>query len=220
MSQILEHEVKPGDCLSKIAVEYGLTWEQIWNDAANASLRSKRKDPNILMPGDIVSVPAKKKKKKNKSTGQKHNFKRKKEQSKLSLRLLFDGEPIQNQPCRLEVGNQKPRQGSINGNGDVTIEGETEFTLHSSVTFAKLFVGEAPDETMYRLYIGHLNPYDEDSGMQQRLNNLGFRCGAADGIVGPKTRAAIKRFQREHQLKIDGEPSDSIKEKLKQEHEG
>lgn len=39
---------------------------------------------------------------------------------------------------------------------------------------------------------------------QEHLSNLGYYQGKIDGIMGPKTRAAIKQFQREHGLKADG----------------
>ncbi|MCA1778873.1 MAG: lytic murein transglycosylase [Xanthomonadaceae bacterium] len=42
--------------------------------------------------------------------------------------------------------------------------------------------------------------------MQQRLHELGLEPGEADGIVGPATRAALRRFQRERDLVADGYP--------------
>lgn len=40
--------------------------------------------------------------------------------------------------------------------------------------------------------------------VQTRLNKLGYSCGAADGVMGTKTKKALKRFQRDHDLEIDG----------------
>ncbi|MFR9064943.1 MAG: peptidoglycan-binding domain-containing protein, partial [[Clostridium] scindens] len=40
--------------------------------------------------------------------------------------------------------------------------------------------------------------------MQERLNALGYDCGAVDGINGTKTQAAIKAFQRDYGLVADG----------------
>lgn len=40
--------------------------------------------------------------------------------------------------------------------------------------------------------------------VQQRLNNLGFSAGAADGSFGPKTLSAVKAFQKAKGLEIDG----------------
>ncbi len=46
--------------------------------------------------------------------------------------------------------------------------------------------------------------------MQQALNELGFDVGAADGVVGPLTRTAIRRYQVTHQLPVDGYPSPDL----------
>ena len=40
--------------------------------------------------------------------------------------------------------------------------------------------------------------------IQQQLNELGYDCGAADGIFGAKTDAAVRRFQADNNLTIDG----------------
>jgi len=43
-----------------------------------------------------------------------------------------------------------------------------------------------------------------DKGIQEALKDLRFYDGAIDGKIGPKTQAAIKRFQKEKGLKVDG----------------
>lgn len=40
--------------------------------------------------------------------------------------------------------------------------------------------------------------------LQAALNAQGYDCGAADGIFGVKTEAAVRRFQRAQQLAVDG----------------
>ncbi|WP_067927611.1 peptidoglycan-binding protein [Alicyclobacillus shizuokensis] len=40
--------------------------------------------------------------------------------------------------------------------------------------------------------------------LQNRLNALGYSCGKADGIFGPKTLAAVKKFQKAKHLTVDG----------------
>lgn len=47
--------------LSGIAAKegYGGDWAAIWNDPANASLKSRRKQPNLIQPGDKIVVKPK-----------------------------------------------------------------------------------------------------------------------------------------------------------------
>ncbi|WP_132995773.1 peptidoglycan-binding protein [Sporanaerobacter acetigenes] len=39
---------------------------------------------------------------------------------------------------------------------------------------------------------------------QQKLNELGYNCGKADGVMGTNTKAAIKKFQKNKGLAVDG----------------
>ena len=45
---------------------------------------------------------------------------------------------------------------------------------------------------------------DTAKDVQSALIALGYDCGVVDGIVGVKTIAAIKKFQRDNCLKVDG----------------
>lgn len=49
---------------------------------------------------------------------------------------------------------------------------------------------------------------------QRLLNELGYDAGPADGLMGSRTRSAIRRFQIEHGLPVDGQASRSLYEKL------
>ena len=40
--------------------------------------------------------------------------------------------------------------------------------------------------------------------VQAALIALGYECGVVDGIVGEKTNAAIKKFQKDNHLIVDG----------------
>lgn len=40
--------------------------------------------------------------------------------------------------------------------------------------------------------------------LQTALNALGYDCGTADGIFGAKTETAVRNFQRDHSLTVDG----------------
>ena len=45
---------------------------------------------------------------------------------------------------------------------------------------------------------------DDVVRLQKRLAAVGFDAGAADGIFGPKTEAALKAFQEANGLAVDG----------------
>lgn len=40
--------------------------------------------------------------------------------------------------------------------------------------------------------------------VQKKLNELGYSCGTPDGIMGSKTKRALKNFQKDNGLKADG----------------
>ncbi|MEW6994956.1 lytic murein transglycosylase [Colwelliaceae bacterium MEBiC 14330] len=46
--------------------------------------------------------------------------------------------------------------------------------------------------------------------LQSQLNALSFEPGKPDGILGPKSRRAIRLFQLEHQLVADGYPNEEV----------
>jgi hypothetical protein len=57
----ITHVVRKGECLARIAHQYGIrSWRKLWDDPKNEPLRRKRKDPNILLPGDEVVVSGRK----------------------------------------------------------------------------------------------------------------------------------------------------------------
>lgn len=55
-------------------------------------------------------------------------------------------------------------------------------------------------------------------GMQQALNELGFDAGTVDGVLGPRTQSAIRRYQDSHQLPTDGYPSPGVFAHVAQTH--
>jgi peptidoglycan hydrolase-like protein with peptidoglycan-binding domain len=59
------------------------------------------------------------------------------------------------------------------------------------------------------LKIGHLDPHDDPTGIQQRLRSLGYYFGAVDGELGGVTAAALRRFQTANGLEVSGEADDA-----------
>lgn len=46
--------------------------------------------------------------------------------------------------------------------------------------------------------------------LQRELNRLGFDAGPVDGLIGARTRSAIRAYQRDNQLLEDGQPTSSL----------
>ncbi len=48
------------------------------------------------------------------------------------------------------------------------------------------------------------------AGTQSGLKDLGYDPGPVDGILGPRTRAAIRAFQKDHRLPVDERPTRAL----------
>lgn len=46
--------------------------------------------------------------------------------------------------------------------------------------------------------------------LQRELNQLGFNAGPVDGVMGARTRSAIRAYQGDNQLLVDGQPTASL----------
>jgi hypothetical protein len=51
--------------------------------------------------------------------------------------------------------------------------------------------------------------------IQGMLTELGYRPGGVDGYVGQRTRQAIRRYQSNTSLTVDGHPSESLRQHLR-----
>lgn len=201
--------VSPGDSIPSIAKENGFFWETIWNHPNNAALKAKRKDPNLLFDGDEVYVPDLDLKQESRGVDARHKFKVKGEQVKFKLQLLMMGQPRANEAYTLVV------DGTIYS-GTTTGDGRLEHVLPANARSGVLKLKGGKEE--YPVRIGHLNPIDTVSGVQQRLNNLGFNCGAENGELSETLKAALVAFQSKYQLSPTGEIDGPTKAKLEERH--
>jgi peptidoglycan hydrolase-like protein with peptidoglycan-binding domain len=49
---------------------------------------------------------------------------------------------------------------------------------------------------------------------QLGLQKLGYQVGKIDGKLGPKTAGAIKQFQKDQSIKVDGKPSEALLQRI------
>jgi N-acetylmuramoyl-L-alanine amidase len=209
-----DHIVCPGDCLASIAHRFGFTDPQvIYNDPENQDLRALRPNPNLLFPGDVVVIPKPPVLKMSLPTGKRHVVVVPTARRTIHVRVLdAAGEPMASEAFTIEAGPRK-YEGTSDGDGVV------KQTISAAVTSATLTIG---DVTL-ALAVGHLNPLadtDDDgvSGAQARLRNLGYRPGAIDGVLGSKTRAALRLYQEDHGLEVTGELTDETLAALADDH--
>lgn len=90
------HTVQKGDNLSKIARQYKLKdWRVIYNHPENAAFRKRRKNPNLILPGDEIYIPPTQDQSTSVNTGKIHQFVIKPDVplpdlSWLKVRVLYD----------------------------------------------------------------------------------------------------------------------------------
>jgi putative peptidoglycan binding protein len=208
-----DHVVQQGECLSRIACRYGLKDAKSLHDHPdNAELKKKRPNPNVLRPGDVVRVPQARVKRVDAATEQTHRFRLTAPQKELRVKLLdASGAPLKGEPYEFEIGDRSV-EGRTDGEGTVT----TRVADHEHEGRLKVA------DRLLVLRFGHLNPVQPDdgdwSGVRARLENLGYDVGEDDASWRRRRRSALALFQHDHDLEIDGEPSQETLAKLEEAH--
>lgn len=206
-----EHVVRQGECISFLAAKSGLKVDQIFDHPLNADLRTVRDDPNVLLPGDRVAIKQIQFEDPSSPTDQLNPFQLGLEPTFLRIRVLDDDTPMAGRPFTLTVGG-------VTTTGVVTADGTVQAQISATATSGFLTVGAGSEPLQIKLNLGKLDPVENNKGVQQRLNNLGFDCGGIDGIIGPRTRGAIRNFQGKNGLNIDGKLSPETRALLKSQH--
>lgn len=200
----INYKVKQGDCVFSIAFEHGFFAETIWNHPQNAELKKKREDPNVLMPGDSVFVPDKRLKEVSEPTDQLHKFRCKNTPKLLRVQLVYVDTPLKNVKFKLDVDGRESE-------GKTDSEGWLKQSISPNAKTAKLTL---PDGTEFELKLGTLDPVDEITGLQGRLQALGLYEGALDGQMSEETKKALKIFQLTNDLEVTGEADDKTRKAL------
>ena len=213
-----EHVVKQGECISSIAKNTGHFWETIWKDAANTELKEIRQCPNVLLPGDRVTIPEKRRKEEPRETEMRHRFVRRGEPGNFRLHLRDRwGNPFANRRYRIEVdGSEYEGHTDALGWLEQYIPGNAQ-----SDTLTAWLGCNAEDEATcetWNLRLGQLDPAMETSGATQRLVNLGYSISPNASMEAAETREAIVQFQAHHGLRPTGRADDETCQKVKDAH--
>src|SRR4051812_9076428 len=172
------HVVKQGERLATIAAMYGVSPTIIYAAPDNAELWKKRPNPNHLLPGDEVSLgdpnrPS------DLPTGAGHTLmiaNGRDETVSLFLGSRYDAS-FAGQKFELKAGN-RTIQGTVPDDNVIV----AVVALGTEAGVLKLWLSEDPEViASWTLKIGPLDPITEVSGVQARLNNLGYGAGEVDG---------------------------------------
>jgi hypothetical protein len=207
------YRANQGDCMSSISQHFGFSWQTLWDLKDNAALRAQRQHPNVLMPGDEVFIPDKRLREESCVTTQSHLFR------------------LKGVPCRLNVvfldERSNPRAGlrytvvvdGTSSKGVTSPEGLLTTLVPPDADLANItIVNEDGEQESYQMRLAYLNPVSDNSGVEDRLKNLGYFKGGLTGGLNDESKAALKRFQKANGLPVTGEPDPETKDALLARH--
>jgi hypothetical protein len=208
-------KVQPGEHLTAIAERLGLPDTQIiLSQSANSSFRD-RPHPEMLNPGETLTVPDLQPVKFTLATGKRHKLTIRRPKAKLRVKLVtFQGKATIATEAEVTPDGEPAEKASLDA-------GKLEAKLPPACPQALVKV-KSPDEgspdVHWRLRLGHLVRSESDEGALARLRNLGYyRVVAKDADVRER-RAAIEEFQFDQGLTLSGKLDDDTKKKLEEIH--
>jgi type VI secretion system VgrG family protein len=218
MDDLRPHVVRQGDYLMRLAWIGGFDADEVWKHEKNKELAELRKDHNILAPGDVLQLPAKKKNGLAIEKGAENKYKAKVPRVKIAMAFReHDGHPWADEPCLLYGADgcsdiDKPGEQTLNKEGILALELPVYVREIQVVFYNK-------NHLEFNVRVGAMDPIDVESGAQRRLGHLGF--GAFDrsepDLALSEDPRPIVYFQYAHNLKptgvLDKETKDALLEK-------
>jgi hypothetical protein len=203
------HAMAGTENIVEVADRAGFSAHTLWNLPQNQELKERRKYMNLLAPGDVLYIPDLQPFTKNCAMDSRHIFRRKGIPAIFRLRIMTDGVPKANMRYTLTVGHT-----DLSGVTDA--DGVLEQHVPPDASDAQLLM---EDRSIYCIQFGGLNPASETTGVQTRLNNLGFTCGDVTGIWNDATTLALRRFQARVALPETGKLDPATAQKLQEIHD-
>jgi hypothetical protein len=197
--------IQQGDHLTKLAFQMGFDAEQVWSDPANAELRQKRTDKDVLCPGDVVFVPDGPRRALPLQGGTSNRYEAKVPTAEVRLKLAKAGAPIAGETYRVE-GAGRPIEGVTDSEGGVS------FAVPVHTREVDLVLPSR--NTSYHVRVGNLDPASEPSGVKSRLAQLGYLGHPLPEGFDEAARRALAAFQRAEGLPATGEPDDATRAAL------
>ena len=200
------YQVKQGDSVFSIAFEKGFFADTIWEHANNEEVKDDRKDPNVLMPGDVVHIPDKRLKEVSKPTNNVHTFQVKNTPKRFRIQIMRGDLPVRDMEYVLNIEGSETT-GKTDGEGWITR------SISPNAKKGELSLQEGQK---FDLNLGFLDPVDEVTGLQGRLRTLGYYSGPINGELNDDTKESLKEFQAYNDLDTTGESDDETKSLLEE----
>jgi len=206
-----QYRVKAGDHLTGIADRLGLPDTQtILSQSGNDSL-GKRKHPEMLDPGETLTLPDLKPLKFTLSTGKRHKLTIQRPKAELRVSFVtFQGKPTAATAAEVTPESKPVQKVSLDS-------GKLETKLAPTCEQALVKIA-APNDSRpdleWRLHLGHLPRSESDEGALARLRNLGYYRVVREDADARERRAAIEEFQFDQGLTLTGEMDDDTKAKI------
>jgi hypothetical protein len=201
-----DYVVQAGDCMESIAVGTGYFWKTLWNLPENSDLKEKR-DPNLLLPGDRVTIPPIRTADLPRPVEARHKFKKLGVPSHFQIRFLDDKQKPRADLKYILTIDGVSTKGALDANGSLKVP------IPPNASQGNIQLQTDPDPEIHQLNFGHLDPIDSPTGVRGRLINLGYPC-APDGDWDPDLAAALRDFQTAQDLDPSGNFDDQTKQAL------
>ncbi|MGZ5443997.1 MAG: peptidoglycan-binding domain-containing protein [Thermoanaerobaculia bacterium] len=204
--------IRPGDSVCSIAAASGHLPQTLWDDPANADLKAVRIDPELLVPGDRVSIPPIRPKTVACATGSSHVFRVAGRKATVTIFVEDEAaDPFANKQYELVGGDE-----TITGTTDDTgkLECRIDARVHTGTLRVWLDEPGLPNPWVLGVRFGELPPVDQPDGIQRRLTNLGLRFGPIEEIPP----ATLTAFQKALGVAESGEVDAATLQKLVEIH--
>ncbi len=205
--------------------ENGFFWKTLWNLSKNAALKATRKNPNVLMTGDLVHIPDLTVRQEPGATEMRHKFVLKGVPEKLNIQLLdYKHNPRPNLDYVLVIEGRS-RRGQTDADGKITESippnaktGKLTYAAPTAMDGTGKPLPGKPKTLVMILQLGSLNPISEVSGLKARLANLGLYNGPIDENLDAAATQAISSFQARQGMSVTGVADDATRQKLQAIH--
>lgn len=183
------HTVAQGETVDAIARAYAVERSRILGANENAELFTRR-TAFQLFEGDELFIPDSDAKQVDVGLCSTYTFCLRPHRLRLRARFQRGGAPRSLEPVSLSIDDGEAQELSLDRLGWLDT-----FVAPDAKQAKLTFFPDTDHAEVVTLKLGHLDPVSETRGLQQRLNNLGFDCGAEDNDAGERTSKALLAFQ-------------------------